>query len=401
MPRPARSGRRLSAALAVTSALALALTACGSGGGSGSGSGGGSGGGSGSSYKVGFVLELSGAGSVYAETTRAGQKAAIAAVNKNDTAGMKFVPDVADAGGDAQSTTTACSRLVQQDKVQALIVFVPGPQLLACNTVASRLNIPVLSLSSGAGTICAPNLTSYGLVPNQQTLPVIDELLAQGKKKWYFFGADYSTPKGTINLAKPYLTSHGGQVVGESYEPIGTANYSQDITAIVNAHPDVAFLNVVGNDDVALQKQWAADPRTQGITRVDILLGEGPAHALGSAANGVWSSNEYFSSVPGQGNDAFKAAVKAAGLNQAPDINSYVSYIQVEALARAVKKAGTGGTAVINALKQTKFDGPVGTFQIKDAFAYAPVYLAQAGADGAFTIKKKTDPIAPQISCGH
>ena len=35
------------------------------------------------------------------------------------------------------------------------------------------------SLSSGAGTICAPNLTSYGLVPNQQTLPIVDQLLGQ------------------------------------------------------------------------------------------------------------------------------------------------------------------------------------------------------------------------------
>src|SRR6185312_2690876 len=106
-----------------------------------------------------------------------------------------------------------------------------------------------------------------------------------------FFGADYSTPKATIGIAKPYVTGHGGQVVGESYEPMGTADYSQDITNIVNAHPDVAFLNVVGNDDVTLQKQWAADPRTKGITRVDILLGEGPAHALGNAAEGIWSSN--------------------------------------------------------------------------------------------------------------
>ena len=117
-------------------------------------------------------------------------------------------------------------------------------------------------LCQKTGNICAANLTSYGLVPNQQTLPVIDNLLNQGKKKWYFFGADYSTPKATISLAKPYVTSHGGTVVGESYEPMGTADYSQDITNIVNAHPDVAFLNVVGNVDLALQKQWAADPRT-------------------------------------------------------------------------------------------------------------------------------------------
>jgi ABC-type branched-subunit amino acid transport system substrate-binding protein len=394
MHRPIRRGRRIAAALAASTVAALALSACGDGSSSSSDGGGGT-------YEVGFLLQLSGPGSVYADNSQAGHKAGIDDVNSNDKAGMKFVSDVADAGADAQSATTACTRLIQQDKVQAIIVFVPGPQLLACNTVAGRRNIPVLSLSSGAGNICAPNLTSYGLVPNQQTLPVMDELLSQGKKNWYFFGGDYATPKATIGLAKDYLAKNGGTTVGESYEPTGTADFSQDITAIVNAHPDVAFLNVVGNDDVALQKQWAADPRTQGITRVDILLGEGAAHALGDAAEGIWSSSAYFSSVEGSGNDAFKKQVKAAGLDGLPDINSYVSYIQVEALAAAVKKAGTDGAKVIDALKSTNIDGPIGSFQIKDAFSFQAAYLAEAQADGSFTIEKKSDPIEPQLACSH
>jgi branched-chain amino acid transport system substrate-binding protein len=346
------------------------------------------------------VLQLSGPGSVYAETTQAGQKAGLADVNAANTAGVQFTSESADAGADAQSATTACNRLVQQEKVRAIIAFVTGPQLLACNTAANRQHIPLLSLSSGAGTICAANLTSYGLVPNQQTLPVIDQLLTQGKKKWYFFGADYSTPKATIAVAKPYLTGKGGRVVGESYEPTGTADYSQDITAIVNAHPDVAFLNVIGNDDVTLQKQWAADPRTKGITRVDILMGEGSAKALGSAADGIWSSNVYFSSISGAGNDGFKAAATKAGLSTAPDINAYVSYLQVEALAHAVKAAGKDSQKVIAALRSVSFAGPVGAFQTKDAFSYQPVYLAQAGSDGTFGIRKESDPIAPQVTCG-
>lgn len=388
MRRCVPRGGRLAGLLALMSAVALVLSACGGADSTAS-----------RSYKVGFLIQLSGPGSVYAETSQAGHRSGIAEVNKRNTAGIPFVSVVADAGSDAQSAATACNRLVLQDQVEAVIAFVTGPQLLACNTVAGRLDIPLLSLSSGAGTICAPNLTSYGLVPNQQTLPVLDELLAQGKKRWYFFGADYSTPKTTIAIAKPYLTSHGGTVVGESYEPSGTADFSQDITAIVHAHPEVAFLNVVGNDDVALQKQWAADPRTQGITRVDILLGEGAARALGAAADGIWSSNAYFSSIPGPGNDAFKAAVRAAGLSQAPDINAYVSYLQVQALAAAVKKAGTKSSDVVRALRETDVDGPVGTFQIKDTFGMQPVYLAQARSDGGFTVRKKSDPIAPRLAC--
>ena len=351
-------------------------------------------------YTVGVVLQLSGTGSVYAEAAQAGIKAGVTDVNNRHVAGATFVTDVADAGADANSVTTACSRLIQKDGVKAVVAFVPGPQLIACNAVAKSANIPVLSLSSGAGNICAANLVSLGLVPNQQTLPIVDYLVGQGKTKWYFFGADYSTPKNTFAIAEPHLKSTGGTVVGESFEPIGTADYSQDITKIVNAHPDVAFLNVIGNDDVTLQKQWAADPRTAGIERVDILLGEGTAKALGAAANGIWSSSAYFSSVTGATNDQFKTAVKAAGLNSSADINAYISYMQIETLAAAVKKGGmTNNAAVIQALGATSMDGPVGTFAIHKAFSFQPVYLAKAGADGGFTIAKKSDPAEPQLSC--
>lgn len=278
MARLIRHGRRPIAVLAMSSAMALALSACGTHPSAGSPSG------SADSYKVGFILQLSGAGSVYADHAQAGSKAGFEDVNKHNKAGVRFTSMVADAGADARSANTACSRLIQQQKAQAIVAFIPGPQLLACNALAKRLDIPLLSLSSGAGNICAWNLTSLGLVPNQQTLPAIDELVAEGKKRWYFLGANYSTPKASIGTAKEHLTKLGGTVVGTAYEPSGTADFSQDIANIVKARPDVAFLNVIGDDDVALQKQWAADPRTKGITRVDVLLGEGTAKALGAAA---------------------------------------------------------------------------------------------------------------------
>lgn len=289
--------------------------------------------------------------------------------------------------------TPPAAGFIQQQKAQAIVAFIPGPQLLACNALAKRLDIPLVSLSSGAGNICAWNLTSLGLVPNQQTLPAIDELVAEGKKRWYFLGANYSTPKASIETAKEHLTKLGGTVVGTAYEPSGTADFSQDIANIVKARPDVAFLNVIGDDDVALQKQWAADPRTKGITRVDVLLGEGTAKALGAAAEGIWSSSIYFAAIKGNGNDAFKDLAERSGLKGAPDVNAYVSYMQVQALAAAVKQSGADGRDVIKALRHTDIDGPVGALKSMNSFSYQPVYLAQARSDGTFTIRKKSDPI--------
>src|SRR3954471_11641201 len=153
--------RRFIAAAAAATLLA-ALAGCGGASGAEDGD-----------YKVGVVMQLSGTGSVHPDSARAGIKAGTTNVNRRKAAGRTFVTDLADAGADAQTASVTCSRLVQQDHVQALVVFVPGPQLTACDAVAKRGNVPILSLSSGAGNICAANLVSLGLVPNQQSLPVI------------------------------------------------------------------------------------------------------------------------------------------------------------------------------------------------------------------------------------
>jgi urea transport system substrate-binding protein len=384
--------RRAAVAAAGAAVLAAGLAGCGND--SSPAAGGGA-----QTVSVGVVLQLSGTGSVYAEAAQAGIKAGVTDVNKRAVAGATISTEIADAGSDAQSATTTCSRLVQQKKVRALLVFIPGPQLIACNAIAKRTNTPVISLSSGAGNICAPNLVSLGLVPNQQTLPVIKELLDAGKKSFYFFGGDYSTPKATAAIATAYVSANGGTVAGQSFEPLGTSDFSQDINKIVAAHPDVAFLNTVGNDDVALQKQWAADPRTKGIERVDILLGEGPAKALGAAAAGIWSSNVYFSGVTGDGNTAFKSALTGAGLTGSADTNAYVSYMQVEVLAAALKQGGSDNAAVVAALQKSSVDGPVGTLAVHQAFSFQPIYLAQANADGTFTIRKQAPAIEPELSC--
>jgi urea transport system substrate-binding protein len=382
---------------AVTGAALLVSTAaCGGSSGSGTGNGNTTA----DHYKVGVVAQMSGAGSVYADAAQAGFKAGAADVNARNVAGRTIDIQIADSGPDAQSATTTCTRLVQQEQVQALVVFIPGPLLIACNAVAKAKNIPMISESSGAGTFCQSNLVSIGLVPNQQSTPSIAYLLAQGKKSWYFFGSDYSTPKKAFAITEPFVTANGGRLVGESFEPLGTSDFSQDVSKIVAAHPDAVFINTIGNDDVAFQKQWAADPRTKGITRVAPLMSEGETKSLGSAAEGVWSSNAYFSSIEGAGNDNFKAKVKATGYTGLPDVTSYLSYMPIELLAGAVKQAGTDSAAVISALNKGSVEGPVGTFAVRNAFSYQPVYLAQGNADGTFSIKQKTEATDPQLSCG-
>jgi branched-chain amino acid transport system substrate-binding protein len=385
---------RLCAAVA-GAALVVSTAACGGSPGSNTGNGNTTA----EHYKVGVVLQMTGSGSVYADAAGAGFKAGVVDVNARNVAGRTIDIEIADSGPDAQSATTTCTRLVQQEQVKALAVFIPGPLLIACNAVAKAKGIPMISESSGAGTFCQSNLVSIGLVPNQQSTPPIGYLLNQGKKSWYFFGSDYSTPKKAFAITKPFVTSHGGTVAGESYEPLGTSDFSQDISKIVAAHPDAVFINTIGNDDVAFQKQWAADPRTKGITRVAPLMSEGETKALGGAAEGVWSSNAYFSSITGASNDDFKAKIKATGYNGLPDVTSYLSYMPIELLAGAIKQGGTDSAAVISALQKGSVDGPVGTFAVRNAFSYQPVYLAQGNADGTFSIKQKTDATDPQLSC--
>jgi urea transport system substrate-binding protein len=351
-------------------------------------------------YKVGWVTSLSGPSSGTAGTANLAIQVAVDRANADNLAGRKIVLVTADDASDPKTAAQVCSRLVLEEKVQAIIGAQPTPSRLACNQAAVKAGLPYIAASGSAGDICVPNMFYVGQVPNQFILPLVDYLLKQGLKRVYLIGADYSAPRTGLGMAKARIEAGGGTVVGMSFTPISTSDYSADIGKIAEANPDVVLENLTGAGIITFHRQFANDPRVKGIRQADNFLLESMARTLGKDADGVIVAASYYASLDAPASNAFKAAMRAKfGDTAVPDYWAVHTANAIGLLAQALKQAGTDPKAVVAALAHATYDGPAGRIAIANNYATEATYIGRAGPDGTIAVIDHSDAVQPQLSC--
>jgi ABC-type branched-subunit amino acid transport system substrate-binding protein len=116
-------------------------------------------------YKIGFVLALSGAGSVFADAARQGMELAVEQINASGSAGRPIAITIVDDATDPRTAAEVCNRLVTQERVNAIIGYESTPARVACNQAALRAGIPYIASSMSGGDLCLPNLFQVGMAP--------------------------------------------------------------------------------------------------------------------------------------------------------------------------------------------------------------------------------------------
>src|SRR6266436_5405495 len=125
-------------------------------------------------------------------------------------------------------------QLLEQDKVA--VVF-------GCWTSVSRKSVlPVFEQDNGLlfypvqyeGEELSKNIFYTAEAVNQQAIPAVDYMLAEGKKKFYLLGSDYVYPRTTNKILKQYLKAKGipDDDVKEIYTPFGHTDYQTIVAEI-------------------------------------------------------------------------------------------------------------------------------------------------------------------------
>ncbi len=352
------------------------------------------------SYKIGWIASFSGIGSAWSESGTRGIELAVDAINAGNLAGKPVKLVTTDDAGDPKTSADVCARLVLQDKVAAIVGFEPTPARLACNQAALKAGIPYVAATGTAGDVCFPNMITDGVISNQMIGPLLGYFAKNGAKRFYLIGSDYSTPRGTMKLAQATIAAQGGTVVGQSFAPMGTADFSAEFAKIAAAKPDAILVNIVGTDDLTFHKQFGNDPRVAAIPRGDLLLFESVAHVLGASGKGIVAVGNYFATIQSPANQAFRDAfAKRFGGKFSPDANSVNAYNGMMLLAAALKQGNGDPKATIAALDAGKIAGPNGPLTIVDRYAEQPSYIGRAVGDGSIQVTDSTAPIAPVVKC--
>src|SRR5712675_2815423 len=160
--------------------------------------------------KVGVLHSLSGTMAISETTLKDTILMMIDAQNKKGgLLGKKLEAVVVDPASNWPLFAEKAAELLEKDKVS--VVF-------GCWTSVSRKSVlPVFEKDNGLlfypvqfeGEESSKNVIYTAEAVNQQAIPAVDYMLAEGKKKFYLLGSDYVYPRTKNKILKQYLKLKG------------------------------------------------------------------------------------------------------------------------------------------------------------------------------------------------
>lgn len=352
----------VSGILASAMAMTLLVGCSGSSGNSGTSN-------SGDVIKIGAMGPLSGAASTYGISVKEGAQLLEKEVNNaGGISGKKIQFIFEDDQADPNSAMQAFNKLVDDEKVSAILGPVTSGATLAVAPNATSRQIPMIT-----PTATEPTITKVGgdymfrgcFVDSFQGEVLAKYATEKLNKKTaavlYNAGSDYS--KGIADSFKTKFEAAGGKV-GEflTYNDKDT-DFKAQLTKIKSLNPDVIVLpdyyNVVG----LIAKQ----ARGMGI-QAQLLGGDGwESEELtkigGDAVNGALYINHYYS---GDSDNAVKTFVESykKEYNKEPDAFAALAYDTAKILVKAIEKAGkTDGAAIKDALAGMEMNSVTGNIK--------------------------------------
>lgn len=353
---------------------------------------------------IAVPVGLSGVNSVVAPAVVQSAELAVEELNaKGGIMGrpVKLIP-LDDESGPA-GAVKAFNTAIRQHKADVIITMETSAARNAGAPIADRAKTLFIYTSFYEGRACGKYLYVNAWVPEQIVSPLVKFMTNEKKvKKWFVLGSDYAFGRGLIEPAKKMITQLGGTILGEEYQPLQQSDWTAIISKIRAANPDgIMYATSGGGPNIDFMKQFKAAGLKMPVGSLSI--DELTAEQGGNAAEGVYYTADYFTSIDNAENKTFLEAMKkkfGASL-KTPNSLSEPEYDGIHAYAMAVEKAkSTDADKVAAVLPTIVFKGPRGAVQMnKQHHAPLPVYLAQVQADGKTKIIQSFGLVDPGNQC--
>jgi branched-chain amino acid transport system substrate-binding protein len=340
--------------------------------------------------KIGVIVTLSGPAAVLGQQARDGFMLAV-----KDLGGKMAGRDVEVVAVDDElkpdAAVTKVKGLLERDKVD----FVVGPifsnilQAIHKPVTDSRtvLISPNAGPSSYAGKNCSPYfyVTSY---QNDQVHEILGKVAQdRGYKRVYLLVPNYQAGKDS---AAGFKLDYKGDIVEETYMPLGSLDFQVELSKIASLKPDALFTFMPGGMGVSLVKQY----RQAGLAdKIPVLsaftVDESTLPAQQDAAIGMFGGANWAPNLDNPQNKKFVASYEAT-YNSVPGTYAFQAYdaaMLIDSAVKAVKGDLTNKEALIAALKKADFTSLRGNFKFNtNGYPIQDFYLTKVAkrADGKF-----------------
>jgi branched-chain amino acid transport system substrate-binding protein len=340
-------------ALGVMGTAALALYGCGSTGGD-DGGGGGDG-----AVKVGLLVPLRGVYASLGEDMRAGWELWLAE-NGGTLGGRKVQTAVADEGDGPDTAIPALQKLLQQDRVDAVVGIVSSAVALGAQDLVNRSKKLLIVSNAGANGITGEGTSNYiwrTSFTNSQVAFALGRHMAETgeAKRVYTIAPDYAAGAESIAGFVQGFEGGGGRIAGSAKPPFQTtSDYQPYLSRIRGSNADATYCFFAGSEAVAFVKQYGEFGLADRIPLfgAGFLTEGGVLAAQGKAAEGVQTSLHYAAGLENQANKAFVDAYTRK-TKKPPTVYAMQTWDAAEALHRAIERSpdDLSGDALARALE--------------------------------------------------
>lgn len=324
----------------------------------------GGGGKDGKEILIGANLELSGGVASYGQSILEGLNLALDEINKEGIDGKKIKLIKVDNKSDAAETTSAATKLVDQNKVSAIIGAATSTNTLAQVQIAQSKKIPLITPTGTSPTITEDKGKLNDFVfrtcfidPFQGTVAAnfaTNELKVKTAAIYIDSSSDYA--KGLAAAFKESFEKNGGTIVGEEFYVQKDTDFRSTLTRIKSKNPEFVFLPGYYEEVGLILKQ----ARELGLD-APFMGGDGwdspKLIEIGGkeATNNTFITNHYSSGDQDPKIQEFVKAFKAKYKDKTPDAFNALGYDTLYFLADAIKRAGSVDPEKIQkALVETK-----------------------------------------------
>ena len=302
--------------------------------------------------KVGVLHSLSGTMAISETTLKDTMLMLIEEQNKKGgVLGKKLEPVVVDPASNWPLFAEKARELIQKDKVAAIFGCWTSVSRKSVLPVVEELNSILFYPVQYEGEESSKNVFYTGAAPNQQAIPAVDYLMANGVKRWALLGTDYVYPRTTNKILEAYLKAKGvpASDIMVNYTPFGHADWQSivsDVKKFGSAGKKTAVVSTINGDaNVPFYKELG----NQGVSAKDIpvvafSVGEEELSGIDTKPLvGHLAAWNYFQSVESDENSDFieqwhKFTGKETRTTNDPMEATYIGF---NMWLKAVEKAGT------------------------------------------------------------
>jgi branched-chain amino acid transport system substrate-binding protein len=316
--------------------------------------------------KIGVIVTLSGPAAGLGQQARDGF--ALAVKDLGGKMGGKDVEvTVVDDELKPDAAVTKVKGLLERDKVDFVVGPIFSNILLAIHKPVidnkTFLISPNAGPSSYAGKECSPffYVTSY---QNDQVHEILGKVAQdRGYKRVYLLVPNYQAGRDS---AAGFKLDYKGEIIEESYMPLGSLDFQPELSKIASLKPDAVFTFMPGGMGVNLVKQYRQAGLADNIPVLSAFtVDESTLPAQQDAAVGMFGGANWAPNLDNPQNKKFVASYEAAynGVPGTYAMQAYDAALLIDSAVKAVKGDLNNKDAVAAALKAADFTSLRGGFK--------------------------------------